>query len=60
MIQLYIYNLSDGRFLYEDTGGIDIILSNLDVSQGFSMLRPPNYKNDWYWIDDEWQAEPKT
>ncbi|MEZ7502279.1 hypothetical protein QO189_07320 [Psychrobacter sp. Arc29] len=58
MIKLYIYSLLDNRFLYEDTGSIDVILSNLGNDKDFVLTPPPDYDQQWYWMDDKWTTEP--
>ena len=59
MIKLYIYNQLDGCFLYEDTGSTDVIINNITEEKDFTLTRPLNYSQLWYWVDNKWQSEPK-
>ena len=57
MIQLYIYKVSDGTFLYEDTGSLTGVLHDIDDGLDFTMKQYPTDGNTYRWIDNDWQSE---
>ena len=59
MIKLYVYDLITGIFLYESVGSIDTSIYDLSNDKDFTLAKPPNYSQQWYWYDNKWQSEPK-
>lgn len=59
MIALYIYRISDGMFLYEDSGSPNDITRDLGMFNDFTMQSLPDHNHQWYWIDNAWQSSPK-
>ena len=59
MIKLYVYNSSDGLFLYEYTGIPEHVNYGLLNNKDFTLTQPPNYSQNWYWINDKWQSDSK-
>lgn len=59
MIKLYIYSLLDGLFMYEDTGLASYVIYDLGNDKDFTLTRPPNSTQQWYWSDSKWQDAPK-
>lgn len=57
MIKLYIYNIADGHFLYEDSGQPEFIIIDLGNDKDFTMAPPPDYTQQWRWIDNKWIAD---
>ena len=56
-IQIYVLS-SDGRLDHISTGSIDSVVSSLG-GRDFTLTKPPNYEQPWYWYDNAWQSEPK-
>jgi len=54
MIRLYVYQMSDGLFLYEDIGRANYVIHDLGEDKDFTLTQPPDYNQSWYWIDDKW------
>ena len=54
MMKLYIYRILDGLFMYEDVGSTDGIIYDLGEDKDFTLVSPPDFEHQWYWIDDKW------
>ena len=61
MITLYVYNKSNGLFLYSDTGLAEFVITDLSNSEDldFTLTPPPDYKKSWRWVDAEWVEADK-
>lgn len=53
-MKLYVYNKSDGSYLYEDVGNINTVLEDLGASKDFTLTPTPDAEHTYYWIDDKW------
>ena len=61
MITLYVYRISDGVFLYEDTGKEDFVIHDIGSDKSFTMQPIPNHDNQWRWAVDKWvMIEPEV
>lgn len=54
LIQLYIYQKSDGAFLYQDIGTPDSVISDLGDDKDFTLTPPPDNNHLWAWRDGAW------
>lgn len=59
MIQLYIYRLSDGLFLYQDIGSPNGIINDLGNDKDFTLQPLPDHDNQWFWYDNQWHDKPQ-
>ena len=59
MILVYAYNKEGGEFLFEDIGSYQGVMDGLKSNEDFTLTKPPNYSQPWYWYDNAWQSEPK-
>ena len=59
MIMLYVYSIESGLFMYEYTGKPEHTNNGILEGCDFTLTKPPNYSQQWYWYDNAWQAEPK-
>lgn len=57
-MDIYVYDVSTGIFMWELSGHISSIMIDIDNRKDFTLTKPPNYYQPWYWIDDKWQSEP--
>lgn len=57
MITLYVYRISDGVFLYEDTGKEDFVIQDLGSDKDFTMQPIPDHLRQWRWIVDKWVVD---
>lgn len=58
MITLFVYNKTDGCFLYQDMGSINSIMLDITDDKDFTLTRPPNYQQQWYWYNNQWNDKP--
>ncbi|WP_157848126.1 hypothetical protein [Moraxella canis] len=54
LVQLYIYQKSDGAFLYQDIGNPDYVIADLGDDKDFTLTPPPDFSKQWRWVDGEW------
>ena len=56
MITLYVYNKSNGLFLYSDTGLAEFVITDLSNNDkvDFTLTPPPDYKKSWRWVGVGW------
>ena len=56
-IKVYITN-NDGLYTHSRVGGIDTVMSAIDsFKESFTLTPPPDYENQWRWIEDKWVAD---
>ena len=60
MITLFVYHVTTGRFLHEDVGSINSIMLDLTDDKDFTLTQPPNYKQSWYWYNNQWNDKPSN
>ncbi|MGO2278048.1 hypothetical protein [Psychrobacter sp. AOP7-C1-14] len=58
MVRLYIYQITDGLFLYEDTGQANYVVDDLGDDKDFTLTSPPDSDHQWYWVDNKWTTRP--
>lgn len=54
LITLYIYQKSDGQYLYTDIGDPDSVIDDLTDDKDFTLTPPPNDESGWRWVDGAW------
>lgn len=54
LITLYIYQKSDGQYLYTDIGDPDSVIDDLTDDKDFTLTPPPDDEKQWRWVDSEW------
>lgn len=57
MIELFIYQKSDGSFIYKDVGSIEFVIKDLGIDKDFTLTPPPDYDHKWRWIDSKWTKD---
>ena len=57
MIKIYVYNVSNGEFLYIDTGLPQDVIRDLVDDKDFTLTPPPDYHSPYRWIDTKWVAD---
>ena len=57
MIEAYAYCKKTLAFKYVWTGDINSIALNTTEYTDFTLQKPPNYEQLWYWIDNRWTTE---
>ncbi|MDO4896311.1 MAG: hypothetical protein Q3971_03015 [Moraxella sp.] len=55
LITLYIYQKSDGRYLYQDIGNPDDVINDLTDDKDFTLTPPPDDSKAWRWVDNHWE-----
>lgn len=51
---VYLYNKIDGRFLWEVSGSIDIVMLNITDDKDFTLTPYPLDGNRYKWDGSEW------
>ncbi|SIS09733.1 hypothetical protein SAMN02745664_1395 [Moraxella cuniculi DSM 21768] len=54
LVKLYIYQKSDGLFLYQDIGNPDSVISDLGDDKDFTLTAPPDNTKQYRWLDGAW------
>lgn len=54
LVQLYIYNKSNGEFLYQDIGNPENVIADLGDDKDFTLTPPPDGSKVWVWRDGRW------
>ena len=57
---LFIYQIIDGKFLYQCTGSTNSIMLDLTDDKDFTLTQPPNYDKAWYWYNNQWNDKPSN
>lgn len=55
LVKLYIYQKSDGAYLYTDIGNPDYVINDLGDDKDFTLTPPPDSLKTWRWVDDHWE-----
>ena len=54
LITLYIYQKSNGQYLYQDIGNPDDVINDLTDDKDFTLTPPPDDTKVWRWINGAW------
>lgn len=54
IITLYIYQKSNGQYLYQDIGNPDDVINDLTDDKDFTLTPPPDNEKQWRWVDGAW------
>ena len=57
MITLYLYEKLSGLFKQIDKGIASELMRGLVEEYDYTLTPPPDYENQWRWIDDKWLAD---
>lgn len=57
MVKLYIINKISGKYLYEDFGPAADVICDLGEDEDFTLVKPPDSRDIWFWIDNKWTAD---
>ena len=57
MITLYLYEKLSGLFKQIDKGIASELMRGLVEEYDYTLTPPPDYENQWRWIDDKWVAD---
>lgn len=51
---IYLYDKASGAFLWEVSGGIDVVMLNVTDGKDFTLTRPPYDGNRYKWDGSQW------
>ncbi len=57
LVVLYIYQKSDGTFLYQDIGNPDSVIKDLGDDKDFTLTAPPMDGKSYRWVNGEWRHD---
>lgn len=58
MITIYLYDKASGLFIKERSGNTDsVMLSYEHDGLEFTLIKPPDYRNNYKWNGSEWVKE---
>lgn len=55
LVKLYIYQKSDGAFLYEDIGNPEYVIADLGDDKDFTLIAPPDSSKQYRWVNGKWE-----
>lgn len=56
-IEIYVID-KQGRLDHVSTGSVESVVASLN-GLDFTLTKPPNFSQLWYWYDNAWQETPK-
>lgn len=54
LVKLYVYQKSDGLFLYQDIGNPNYVITDLGDDKDFTLTAPPDDTKQWCWQNGQW------
>lgn len=62
MDSITIYTLNaDGSMKNRRIGNIDSIMLVVDIENlDYTLVKPPDYSNKWYWYNNQWNDKPSN
>lgn len=56
-MKVYLYHKDTLAFSHMLMVSMDMFVENIDEEYDFTLTPPPDYKNQWRWIEDKWVAD---
>ena len=60
IITIFVLN-TDGSLKNQRVGNIDSLMLAVDIENlDYTLAKPPNYEQSWYWHNNQWNDKPSN
>lgn len=60
IITIFVLN-TDGSLKNQRVGNIDSLMLAVDIENlDYTLAKPPNYEQSWYWYNNQWNDQPSN